>query len=273
MLGKSYNLKIISINNEGAILESDNRQRVLLPARELDNDDKINSMIKVFILFYENGKYIATKKEPFIKIGELKSLEVKEITKIGIFLDWGLDKDLFLPFQEVTFKPQKGMFYLFGLYEDKSRRLCATMRIREYLVPCEEYKKDDWVTGTIYGINRDYGAFVAVDNKYDALIHKKDILGVITEGESIRARVTSVTPDGKLDLSLRDRAYRVIDEDAEKIYSKLIKNNGFLPFDDSSNPSDIRKTFGISKSSYKKAVGKLYKEKKIIFINNGIKIK
>ncbi len=272
MLGKSYNLKIKSINNEGAFLESDNKQNIILPADELVNE-KVGSIVKVFILFNEKGRFIATKKEPYIEIGELKSLEVKEITKVGIFLDWGLDKDLFLPFQEVTFKPQKGMFYLFGLYEDKSKRLCATMRIREFLKPCDIYEKNDWVTGTIYGINRDYGAFVAVDNKYDALIHNKDILGVITEGEHIKARVTSVTNDGKLNLSLRDRAYKVIDDDAEKIYIKLQKNDGYLPYNDSSNPSDIRREFGISKSSFKKAIGKLYKEKKIIFINNGIKIK
>lgn len=273
MLGKSYNAKIKTINNKGAILVTPENEKILLPTIELVNNDKIGTELKVFVYNFERGEYIATKKMSLIELGELKVLEVKEITKIGIFLDWGLDKDLFLPFQEVTFKPHKGMHYLFGLYVDKSNRLCATMRIKESLVPNDLYKENDWVTGTVYGVNRDYGAFVAIDNKYDGLVHNKDLLGVVTEGESLRARVISVTDDGKLNLSLRDRAHMVIDDDADKIYSKLVKSDGFLRFNDKSNPNEIRKAFGISKSSFKKAIGKLYKDKKIEFFNDGIKLK
>lgn len=273
MLGKSYKTIIKKKNNRGAILATPENEKILLPAAELENDDNVGKELQVFVYNFDRGEYIATKKTPLIELGELKVLEVKEIAKIGIFLDWGLDKDLFLPFQEVTFKPHKGMSYLFGLYLDKSNRLCATMRIKESLVPNDVYKENDWVTGTVYGINRDYGAFVAVDNKYDGLVHNKDLLGVVIEGESLRTRVISVTEDGKLNLSLRDRAHMVIDDDADKIYSKLAKNDGFLPFNDKSSPNDIRKTFGISKSSFKKAIGKLYKEKKIEFYKNGIKIK
>lgn len=273
MLGKSYKARIKTKNNRGAILITSENKKLLLPASELGNDDIIDAELNVFVYNFDRGEYIATKKTPLIELGELKVLEVKEISKIGIFLDWGLDKDLFLPFQEVTFKPHKGMHYLFGLYVDKSNRLCATMRIKESLVPNDCYKENDWITGTVYGVNRDYGAFVAVDNKYDGLVHNKDLLGVVTEGESLRARVISVTDDGKLNLSLRDRAHMVIDDDADRIYSKLVKNDGFLRFNDKSSPNEIRKTFGISKSSFKKAIGKLYKDKKIEFFNDGIKLK
>ncbi|WP_425540208.1 CvfB family protein [Microaceticoccus formicicus] len=273
MLGKSYKARIKTKNNRGAILVTSENKKLLLPASELGNDDIIDTELNVFVYNFDRGEYIATKKTPLIELGQLKVLEVKEISKIGIFLDWGLEKDLFLPFQEVTFKPHKGMHYLFGLYVDKSNRLCATMRIKESLVPNDCYKENDWITGTVYGVNRDYGAFVAVDNKYDGLVHNKDLLGVVTEGESLRARVISITDDGKLNLSLRDRAHMVIDDDADKIYSKLVKNDGFLRFNDKSSPNEIRKTFGISKSSFKKAIGKLYKNKKIEFFNDGIKLK
>ncbi|MDO5717919.1 MAG: S1-like domain-containing RNA-binding protein [Tissierellia bacterium] len=272
MLGRIYNATIKNINRYGAKLDimEETDYEIILPNKEV-GDLVAGDEVKAFIYLFEKNKYIATIQRPYITLGEIKPLEVKDVTKIGVFLNWGIEKDLFLPFQEVTFKPIKGMTYLFSLYLDKSNRLAATMRIKELLRTDSEYEQNDWVTGRIYGINHDYGAFVAVDNKYDALIHNKDLLGVVTEGEQIKARVSSRNPDGRLNLTLRDRAFKVIDDDAEKIYNKLIKNNGILRYNDKSNPSDIRREFGISKSSFKKALGKLYKENKIIFTEEGIK--
>src|SRR5690606_38959205 len=120
---------------------------------------------------------------------EVGLLKVKDITKIGAFLDWGLEKDLFLPFKEQTMKLEKGMKYLVGLYIDKSDRLCATMKIKDFLRTDTPYKENDWVKGTIYSINEDMGAFVAVDNKFQGMIPKRELIGVYAPGEEVELRV------------------------------------------------------------------------------------
>ena len=200
-------------------------------------------------------------------------LKVVDITKIGAFLDWGLEKDLFLPFKEQTMKLEKGREYLIGLYIDKSDRLCGTMRIRDFLESSSPYKENDWVKGTIYSINDEFGAFVAVDNKYEGLIPRKELIGVYVPGEEVKLRVVGVKEDGKLDLSLRDKSYMEIGKDVETVLNKAINNGGVLLLNDYSSPKEVRKELNMSKSAYKKAIGRLLKEGKIEFIENGIKIK
>lgn len=155
---------------------------ILLPKKEILESDKVGDEIEVFI--YKDGKsrFVATRKKPKISIGHLEVLEVTDISKIGAFLDWGLDKELFLPFKEQSMKVERGKRYLVALYIDKSERLCATMKIRDYLTSDSPYVQGDWVNGVIYSINKEYGAFVAVDKKYDAMIEKKDIVGVLEIG-------------------------------------------------------------------------------------------
>ena len=196
-----------------------------------------------------------------------------DITKIGAFLDWGLEKDLFLPFKEQSMKLEKGREYLIALYIDKSDRLCGTMKIKDYLESASPYKEGDWVKGTIYSINEEFGAFVAVDNKYEGLIPKKELIGVYVPGEVVELRVTHVKPDGKLDLSLRDKFYVEIGDDADYILNKTKENGGVLMLNDNSSPKAIRKDLNMSKAAFKRAVGRLLKEGKIEFIEGGIKVK
>lgn len=274
MLGKYCDLNVVSIGNHEVLLSFKNskKKEVAIRKDEFNEIPEINTPIRGFVYHFEKGLYQASLKKPFIELGEIAMLEVKDATKIGVFLDWGMDKDLYLPFKEQTFKPIKGMKYLFKMYEDTSGRLCATMRIKESLIPCDRYKENDWVNGVIYGINRNFGAFVVVDKKYDGLIKNENILGAITEGDTIKARVISVTENGKLNLSLRDRAYMVIGDDAERIYNKIIKNGGRLNITDSSPANQIKEVFGISKSSFKRAVGRLYKDNKIVLKKDHIKL-
>lgn len=144
------------------------------------------------------------------------------------------------------------------------------MRVKEYLKSDSDYDVNDWVSGTIITINNNFGAFVAVDNKYDALIPNDEIFGVLEVGEIIKARVYSKNKDGKLNLTLRDRSYNVINEDKEVIFNKLSERGGFLPYNDYTDAQIIRKVFKMSKSSFKRAIGSLLKDKKITIKDDGI---
>ncbi|HSH35357.1 CvfB family protein [Schnuerera sp.] len=275
-IGEIQKLEVKRNTSVGLFLNTKNSRKkdedILLPKKEIPKDTKIGDEIDVFIYRDSKERLIATTKIPKVTLGEIGLLKVVDITKIGAFLDWGLEKDLFLPFKEQTMKLEKGRKYLIGLYLDKSDRLCGTMRIKDFLRSDSPYKENDWVQGTIYSINDEIGAFVAVDNKYEGLIPKKELIGIYTPGEEVNLRVTNVKEDGKLDLSLRDKSYMEIDKDAEMILNKAERNGGVLLLNDYSSPKEIRKELNISKSAFKKAVGRLLKEGKIEFIEGGIKI-
>jgi len=275
-IGEIQKLKVKRSTSFGVYLtdlEGKNRnEEILLPKREVPKNLKAGDTIEVFIYRDSEDRLIATTRRPKITLGEVGLLRVKDITKIGAFLDLGLEKDLLLPFKEQTMKLIKGKKYLVGLYVDKSDRLCATMKIKDFLRTDSPYKENDWVKGTIYSINEDMGAFVAVDNKYHGMIPKKELIGVYAPGEEVELRVTKVREDGRLELSLRDKSYLQIDKDAERILEKIKEKGGFLPLNDNSSPEEIKKQLNMSKSSFKKAVGRLLKERKIRFEKKGIRL-
>ena len=183
--------------------------------------------------------------------------------KIGAFLDMGLEKDLLLPFREQNRRVKAGEECLVALYVDKSNRLAATMNVYPYMSSESPYKKDDKVTGTVYEIKENLGAFVAVDNKYYGLIPAREIFGGITVGDVIEARVVKVREDGKLDLSPREKAYVQIDMDARLVLEAMEEKGGVLPFNDKAAPELIKREFAMSKNAFKRAVGHLLKEGKI----------
>ena len=203
-------------------------------------------------------------------MGTIARLAVKEVTGIGAFLDWGLAKDLFLPFKEQTFRVQKGDSCLVSLYIDKSSRLCATAKIYNALASDSPYQREDQVSGTVYEIIDAFGAYVAVDDRYSALIPKKELFTTLKTGESIRARVTKVQPDGRLVLSIREKSYLQLDSDCALIYEALCKAGGFLPYHDKTSPELIKTKFGLSKNAFKRAIGHLQKEGKILIEEDGI---
>lgn len=243
---------------------------MLLPAGEVPPGTKEMDELEVFVYRDSQDRMIATTTTPKITLGRVAALKVKELTPIGAFLDWGLPKDLFLPFKEQTFKVAEGKAYIVGLYIDKSHRLCATMRIYDFLGNDSPYKKGDWVRGIIYDLHYSLGALVAVDNMYNGLIPKSELLGHYQAGDSIRARVARLREDGKLDLSLKEEAYIQMNTDAEIILERLKQNGGALPLNDKSPPGEIKQQLNMSKGAFKKAVGRLLKDKKIEFIPNGI---
>lgn len=264
-IGKRQLLTIVKKVDFGVYLakeqEVDPEEKVLLPRKEVPENAQTGDEIEVFLYRDSKDRMIATVRQPKLSLGEVAVLRVKENGKIGAFLDWGLEKDLLLPFREQVRKVCPGEECLVALYLDKSKRLCATMKVYHYLRTDSPYEKDQKVTGTLYEISDNFGAFVAVDNCYSALIPKKEPLGNARVGDTVEARVTEVLKDGKLSLSLREKAYIQMNEDAQKLLKLLEEQGGELPVGDKSSPEKIRELTGMSKNEFKRAAGNLYKQR------------
>lgn len=270
-LGEKQVLTVVKVVDFGVYLGSD-EERVLLPKKQVPEGIEAGDPVEVFLYKDSSDRMIATTKEPKITLGQLAVLEVADVGRIGAFLDWGLEKDLLLPFKEQTVKVEKGDRCLVSLYVDKSGRLCATMKVYPLLQTDSPYKKNDMVRGTVYEISREFGVFVAVDNKYSALIPRREVYGRMYIGQQIEARVTDVKADGKLDLSVRGRIPEQMDEDARIIMERISKNGGFLPFTDKAEPERIKAEFGMSKAAFKRAAGRLLKQGRITIDENQGKI-
>ena len=267
-VGKDATLSIKKLTPQGAYL-TDGMSEVLLPSRQVPEGAGPGDEISVFIYRDSKDRIISTVREPLIRLGQTARLKVKQMTGIGAFLDMGLERDLLLPFHEMTARPVEGSDVLVAMYIDKSGRLCATEKIYEYLESGADYKKDDEVQGTLYEISRKFGAFVAVDDRYSGLIPAKEFGGEAKEGDRVVCRVTGVKPDGRLDLSLRKKAYLQMDDDAEALFERIQKE-GKLPFTDKADPQIIKDETGLSKAAFKRAVGHLLKKKQIEIKEDGI---
>ena len=252
-LGKKVRLMIVKQVDFGVYL-GNSQEKVLLPKKEVPKGAELGDPVEVFLYKDSSDRLIATTGEPKITLGELKVLKVADTGKIGAFLDWGLPKDLLLPFREQTGKVKKGDEILVSLYVDKSDRLCATMKVYEKLRQDPPYQKDDWVEGIIYDSSDNFGMFVAVDDCYSALIPKREVFGDMRVGDRIQARVVRVKEDGKMDLAVREKAFMQMDADAKMVLKKIQENGGRLPFTDKAEPERIKKEFGLSKKDRKSVV-------------------
>ncbi len=275
-LGEMQELTVTQKKDFGVYLKSTGSEKsedkVLLPIKQVPADTEIGDKINVFVYRDSDDKIIATVKRPKLTMGEIAYLKVVQITGIGAFMNWGLEKDLFLPFKEQIGEIKLNGEYLVGLYIDKSDRLCATMNLFKVLRTDSPYKVNDNVKGTVFSLKRGLGATVAVEGKYLGLIHEGEILKPLRPGDVVEVRVSHIKEDGKLDLSLKDAPKLQIDKDGEKILSILTKNKGFLSVNDDSDPETINKVLGLSKSSFKKAAGRLMKRKVIEMNRDGIKL-
>lgn len=276
------------------------REDVLLPGPEVPEGIRIGDILDVFIYLDSSDRYTATLKTPEICIGVPALLKVSQVTDIGVFLDWGLDKDLLLPFSEVVrplfFNPLDNKKNITGiqttkqdhgtrkqldsteiawlqesgrelpivLYIDKSGRPAATMRVYDRLVAGGKYTKDSAVEATVVQINPRIGIFVAVDNRYFGMININEITDTVNTGDRLFGRISGVRDDGKYMMSLTQKAHLQMDNDAQVIYGKIKTSGGVLPFGDKSDPGIIMKELGMSKKAFKRGVGQLYKEGKVI---------
>ena len=271
-LGKKISLMAVKKVDFGVYLGT-SEDKVLLPAKQAPEGIEIGDSVEVFLYKDSRDRMIATTREPKLTLGQVKALKVSDTGKIGAFLDWGLEKDLLLPFKEQTAKVRQGDECLVSLYVDKSKRLCATMKVYEKLRKDSPYKKDDRVQGIIYEMSDNFGWFVAVDDMYCGLCPKREICGTHKVGDRIEARVTGVKPDGKLDLSIREKAFVQMDLDAEHLLREMKRRGGAYPFTDKAGAELIKRETGLSRNAFKRAVGRLLKAGKIEITDKEIRLK
>ncbi len=276
-LGHVQELKIIKKVEFGVYLADpqadDPSEKVLLPIRQVPEGAGIGDRVTVFLYKDSKDRLISTTKLPLLKMGEVGVLKVAQITKMGAFLNWGLEKDLFLPFREQTGKVEEGDECLVSLYTDKSGRLCATMKVYHYLQTDSPYQKNDKVDGIVYEISKNFGAFVAVDDRYSALIPAREYNGDLKPGDRIHARVIAVKEDGKLDLSIKEKLPVQIAMDAQRVLEVIESFDGALPFNDKASPEVIRREMKMSKNEFKRAVGSLLKAGKIEITEKSIRLR
>lgn len=253
-------------------LDDPDHEGILLPNKYVSDETDIGEEVSVFVYYDSEGRLIATSSVPRLQAGQIGMLKAVSVTDFGAFLDWGLDKDLLLPKIEQTCAIEVGENYLVYVDIDRKGKIYASMNIQNRLEPAKGFFPDDRVEGIVYKIVPGIGAFTAIDNKYIGLIPNKELFRKISVGDRISARVCSVKKDGKIDLTVRDRSYVEIDADSQKIYEYLTSHGGSAAFNDKSPPELIKEVFGISKASFKRAVGKLLKEGRIRFEGPGISL-
>lgn len=273
-LGEYQTLTVVKLVDFGAYLAEaqDSETRVLLPKKQIPDGTALHDQLNVFLYKDSKDRLIATTHEPKLTLGGFAVLRVVQVTKVGAFLDWGLEKDLLLPYKEQLRRVREGDEILVTLYIDKSSRLCATMEGLYHLLHTDSpYRKNDSVRGRIYEFSDNFGTFVAVDDQYSALIPPFENTSAYKIGDVIEARVTSVKPDGKLDLTIREKAYLQMNTDAEELLHIIDEYGGVLPFNDKASPETIKRETHMSKNAFKRAVGHLYKERLIEFTEKGIR--
>ncbi len=273
-LGKIQELIVVKEVDFGVFLNTptgNERDKILLPRRQVPKGTRLKDVLEVFVYKDSEDRPIATTLEPDITLGGVARLKVNQVTNIGAFLEWGLSKDLFLPYKEQLYPVQEGDAVLVTLYLDKSERLCASMRVYEALASDSEYEKDQEVYGRVYEISENFGVFVAVDDKYSALIPKKEVFEKYRINQPVYARVAQVLEDGRLTLSVKKKIPEQMNEDAQFIYECLKDAQGFLPFHDKSDPESIKNRFHMSKNAFKRAIGNLMKQGKITISTDGIR--
>ena len=248
-LGKKQKLTVVKSVDFGVYLgedmQADAKNRVLLPSRQVPEGTKEGDSIEAFIYKDSQDRLIATTKEPKLQVGQTAVLKVSQVTRIGAFLDWGLEKDLLLPYHEQTLKVREGEDVLVALYIDKSSRLCATMKVYHYLSTRTPYVVGDMVKGRVYEIPA------------------REAKGKYRPGKILELRVSEVKEDGKMNVTDRQKAYLQINEDAENVLEVINEFAGVLPFDDKASPEVIQREFGLSKGAFKRAIGHLMKEGKV----------
>lgn len=272
-IGKNSTLEIVKFTEQGAYLDGGPYGEILLPRRYVNDSMHEEDEIEVFISFDSEDRLYATTEKPLLMVGEFGVLEVVDVTKFGAFLDWGLPKNLFVPFREQAEKMQKGEKYVVYVYVDtKTGRIAATSKINKHIeTGTHELQPGDKVD-LIIANKTQLGYNAIINGRYSGLIFFNAIFKPIKTGTITQGYVKNIRDDGKIDLSLEKQGYERIDPIANIIIDKLKTNNGVLHLSDKSNPELIKQELGISKKAFKQAIGSLYKRKTIAIENNLIKL-
>lgn len=291
VMGQTQTLTVLRTSEHGVYLGEKGKQDsefggVLLPKNQVPEGLKIGDALTVFVYRDSEDRPVATLKESAAKVGEFAYLRVKTVSPFGAFLDWGLEKDLFLPYREMEEPVKSGQSLMVRIYLDKSGWIASSTKLYEHLTEAEQpktFRKEEPFEGVVYRINPEVGIFVAVcpkdrkpelgqgyDRLYFGLIPASTVFEKHRLGEAVRGRIVRVRADGKLDLSLRKRDFEELDSDGEKILKKMEAYGGTLPFSEGASPEIIKRELSMSKSAFKKALGRLYKEHKVLIGENEV---
>lgn len=263
-------LKVLRQSDMGAFLDGgtgNTNDDILLHKRQQTHDVAIGDMVQVFLYHDPNGRLTASMNLPKIKLGQVGYAPVINTTRFGAFVDVGTERGIFMPFAEMKGRPKEGEYVWVKLYEDKSHRLAVSMEVEDEMrrasKPATEAKVGDWVEGAIYNMT-DQGAYIMTRERWIAFLHRSEFNGPVLIGQMIKGRVTYVREDGRVNISLRQTKEKALTPDGGKIYDFLLSRGGKMPYGDKTSPEVIKAKFGLSKASFKRALGHLMKEGKVI---------
>ena len=270
-IGQYNTLRVVKILDFGVYLDGHEMGEILMPTKWVPNDTKVDDELEVFIYFDSEDRPIATTVKPKAMVGEFAWLKAKAVNRIGAFLDWGLDKDLLVPFKEQNAKMEEGRSYLVYLYVDpRSKRIAASAKLEKYLdIEPLDYKPGQEVDLLIW-TKSDMGYKAVVDQKHTGLLYFNEIFQELMPGQKMKGYISQIRPDGKIDLNLQKSGYDNIDQFTARLIQELKNNEGFLPLTDKSPPDEIYRFLQMSKKNFKKAVGLLYKTRLILIKDDGI---
>lgn len=276
-IGDYNKLKVNRITDIGYFLDAGTGRTtddILLPNKNaLGIELKADDEVEVFIYRDSKDRLIATLKKPLAKVGDIAYLKVVSNTKIGSFIDFGLERDILVPLKEKTYGLEEGKYYLFYIYLDKTGRIAATTNIDKYIQTTHSYKVGDTVKGTVYGFQTNRSLMIAVDNLYKGVVLYNEYFTKVQCGDVMELNVTKIYEDGRLGLSPRKPAKTEVSALSDTILEYLNTHNGFMPFNDKTSPEEIYKAFNISKNYFKQALGGLMKKGIITQDEKGTKLK
>ena len=270
-LGKYNQLEVVKEVDFGVYLDGGEEGEILLPTRYVPEDCKIGDILNVFLYLDMDERLIATTLTPYVQVGQFACLEVSWVNEYGAFLNWGLMKDLFVPFREQKMKMQVGRKYVIHAHlDEESYRIVASAKVERYLSKDKpEYAAGDEVNILIWQ-KTDLGFKAIIDNKYSGLLYENEIFTLLETGMEMKAFVKQVREDGKVDLILQKPGFEKIDDFAKTLLDYIREQGGRISLNDKSPAEDIYDTFGVSKKTFKKGVGDLYKKRLISLHEDGI---
>ena len=270
-LGKYNQLEVVKEVDFGLYLDGGDDGEILLPSRYVPEGTKVGDMLNVFIYLDNEERLVATTLDPYAQVGQFAYLEVAWVNQYGAFLNWGLMKDLFVPFREQKLKMQVGRKYIVHVHlDEESYRIMASAKVEHFLSDEKpEYNAGEEVDILIWQ-RTDLGYKAIIDNKFSGLIYENEIFQPISVGMQMKAFIKQVREDGKIDLELQQGGMKKVKDFSDTLLAYIKEQRGFIRFTDKSDAEQIYNTFGVSKKTFKKAVGDLYKQRLIVLEPNGI---
>ncbi len=272
-LGKYNTLTIVRHTSVGFFLEDENGDDVLLPVKWVPEGAKEGDEVEVFIYLDSEERPIATTMKPKAIVGEFAYLKAKQVSRIGAFMDWGLEKDLFVPFIEQEGRMQEGQWYIVYVYIDKmTDRIAGSAKIENFVEKRDIMLKPDQEVSLLIGKQTPLGYNVIVDNQYLGLIYENEIFKNVSTGDRTTGYVKNIREDDKIDIILQKPGYAAVEPNAQRILEILKANDGYLDLNDKSDPDEISRRLEMSKKTFKKAIGGLFRQKLITIEDDGVRL-